>query len=171
MLVGRAWKRAPAGSRGSSARPKRGRSASRAGSSPPRHRLSTLSHAIDARRARSESRSLALLGGVSAVRALCGADFVWALESPALCRWPEGGGGRRRSHRIASLVFDDLARDFARASGGAGAALFSMKHDCPRGLYCLPAAGRKKPVVDNVCVPTLLYVYAQEGAVRGSGVN
>ena len=28
-------------------------------------------------------------------RPLCGADFVWALESPALCRWPEGGGGRR----------------------------------------------------------------------------
>ena len=56
--------------------------------------------------------------------AVCGADFVWALESPALCRWPEGGGGRRPlSSYCFALVFDDLARDFARASsarGGAG---------------------------------------------------
>ena len=57
-------------------------------------------------------------------------------------------------------------RDFARASVGAGAALFSMKHDCPRGLYCLSAAGRKSQSsikcsgADKEVLLLYVYVYA-----------
>ena len=88
-----------------------------------------------------------VLGAVLAIASIVGCARVCARQCATLILcglWsrrrcvagPKAAGGAARSHRMASLVFDDLARDFARASVGAGAALFSMKHDCPRGLYC-----------------------------------